>query len=205
MKSTLAKSILIMIFLLAFAADATYATFISSASDPALTGAAIIDFDSLSLGNFSTMTLGNVTFSDAGTGDLRIADYTEGGVFGTTGHELSTRYAQGSFNIDFTSAVSAFGMIWGAADGAWTMKLFNSSNTLLDTIAIAAQTSPYIGFIGASDNLISHVEMVGAYADWVKIDNFAYVTGQPIPEPATMFLLGSGLVGIAGFRRKNRK
>jgi hypothetical protein len=54
-------------------------------------------------------------------------------------------------------------------------------------------TNPLGGSIGyTSDNLFS-VSEIQAYGS---------SSTDPVPEPATMFLLGSGLIGLAGYGRK---
>jgi len=50
--------------------------------------------------------------------------------------------------------------------------------------------------------IISGNHSVGADTDDLHLDSFGTT---PVPEPATMFLLGFGLVGIAGLTRKIRK
>ncbi len=52
--------------------------------------------------------------------------------------------------------------------------------------------------------LIAHVSSNKAGYIYTEIGD-EIPGGEPVPEPATMFLLGSGLVGLAGFRKKFKK
>ncbi|HEY0101695.1 MAG TPA: PEP-CTERM sorting domain-containing protein [Pyrinomonadaceae bacterium] len=80
-----------------------------------------------------------------------------------------------SFNIDAASALLASG--------------FN-------TLSVGGQQNFYI---------IAHIQAIAGSGDSAKLIGGPGNPTQPVPEPATMILLGTGLAGIAAKMRRKRK
>jgi hypothetical protein len=115
-------------------------------------------------------------------------------------------YANGAFypNGLFTPAapISAFGFEmepWNF--GQFTINLYTASGMISQSV----EGDSGAKFFGWAD-----VDVI-SFSTWCTTSSGGYAMGRfvqggtPVPEPATMLLLGSGLLGLAGFRRKFKK
>jgi hypothetical protein len=183
-----------------------HSTIVTSSSDPALDGAFVEDFSSTAAGAYDSLQVDGITYT-APSSVVDISSY-DAGSYNTTGNSLSNdsgNAPQVVFN--FAAPQAIFGFNYGALDGSWAFKAYDSSNNLIDSTVVApnyaSNAGEFVAIESSSSNIAyaTFTEVTGV-DDWIFLDNVAYST---VPEPSNYAAYIFGAVAAFMAYRRSRK
>jgi len=118
-------------------------------------------------------------------------------ISGYTGLQMTLNVAYFAGDYDDNDA---YGYILGHVDGA-------AASTTIDFFSADypdGDSQPYdLSFADGASTLELTFQFTNYYGGYLMVDDIV-ITGNPVPVPAAVWLMGSGLVALAGLRRKKQ-